>query len=433
MWSSMTEANSQPVAWQGARGLRRSAIFWTVGILALGTPGLWLLFSGARTDIHKVAGTLLVTPRALTVRLRLAGKIEPGERVTLVAPFGGTIKKTVHEGQQVSRGEVLVVMDTADLEVELRDAQAQWLKATRVSQDVESWAQGAEVAQARRRVSTARLALNETKRRLQETRRLLDRGIVPKQELDTYVQQEQMQRLDVAAAEAERDATVARGNPENRQIARLELANAESKYFALKALRERDAVTSPFRGIVVRIQGNPSEGNMSAPVQNGTYVNRGQALLGIASLERLTVETSVDEVDVNRLHVGQKVDITADAFQGLRLIGSITDLSAQSLPGSSEADARYALRASVTTLTDEQRQGIRIGMTASLSVVLYENSSAIVLPASAIRQEAGRTYVLRAGRDGYEPTRAEVTLGAATEDGVEVRSGLEPGTRVLAY
>jgi len=429
----MTEPGARLVAGRGARGLGRSALFWTAGILTVGALGLWRVFSDAHHDAHKGAETILVAPRALTVRLRLAGKIEPGEKVTLVAPFAGTIKKTIHEGQQVSRGQVLVMMDTADLEVELRDAEAQWLKATRASQELESWAHGAEVAQARRRVSTAKLALSETERRLQETRRLLERGIVPKQELDTYAQQEQMQRLDVAAAEVERDATLARGDPQSRRIARLELANAQSKYFALKALQEHDAITSPFRGIVVRIQDNPSEGTVRAPVQDGTYVSRGQALLGIASLETLTVETSVDEVDINRLHVGQRVEITGDALQGLQLVGSITDLSAQSLPGSSEADARYALRASVTTLTDEQRQGIRIGMTASLSVVLYENSSAIVLPASVIRQEAGRTYVLEAAREGYEPTRAEVTLGAATEDGVEVRSGLEPGTRVLAY
>ncbi len=201
-------------------------------------------------DAREVSSAIIVESRPLISRLALVGKIEPGENITLVAPFDGTVKrKAVHEGQQVARGETLIVMDTTDIDVQLREAQAQWLTATRTSRDLKSWASSAEVAQARRRLSTAKLGFNETTRRVEETRRLFERGIVPKQELDTYMQQQELQKLDVAAAEAELAAALERGNAENREIARLELANAESKYLALKASRRAIPSLRPPRAL----------------------------------------------------------------------------------------------------------------------------------------------------------------------------------------
>ncbi len=153
---------------------------------------------------------------------------------------------------------------------------------------------------------------------------------------------------------------------------------------------------------------------------------RGQALLGVASLETLTVASTVDEVDVNRLRVGQKVEITGDAFETAHLIGTIASLSAQSSPQRLDAEARFGLIAKIAAPTEEQRRRIRIGMTAGLSIVLYENPSAIVLPPSAIRQEGGGAYVLEVGADASKPVRVAVTLGVATAEGVE---GFEAGSR----
>ena len=82
-------------------------------------------------------------------------------------------------GQRVERDQLLYTLDTAQLDVQVRQALAELLKAKRAVQDLANWESGQEVGRARR-VATARMGLADTERKLAETRSLLDRGIVPR-------------------------------------------------------------------------------------------------------------------------------------------------------------------------------------------------------------------------------------------------------------
>jgi multidrug efflux pump subunit AcrA (membrane-fusion protein) len=80
---------------------------------------------------------LAVKPDPLVHQIGLVGKIEPDTIITLTAPFDGNVlANLVEQGQRVDAGQVLLRMDPATLEVQLRDALSAQLKARRTVQEM---------------------------------------------------------------------------------------------------------------------------------------------------------------------------------------------------------------------------------------------------------------------------------------------------------
>ncbi|WP_397451804.1 efflux RND transporter periplasmic adaptor subunit [Pseudomonas sp. NA-150] len=407
-------------------GNRRTKAVGLASSVLLSAVGLFF-YIDARSAITHQEQWLPVSPTPLVQRLGLAGRIQPGMSLTISAPFDGTLlDKPVVQGQQVERGQVLLRLDTAQLQIQLREAQAELLKARRAVQDLQGWASGQDMARARRALSTGQLNLNDTQRKLEETRVLHERGIVPRMELDALQQQVQMQRLDVKAAQAELKEVEDKGRGENRQIADMQLANATAKHQALQALEGQREVKAPFAGIVVSLPGNSSDTH-ARPVQQGARVSQGQSLMGLANLEQLKVVAKVDESDINQLRAGLPVDITGSGFDGVLLNGNVTTVGSQVLQSEFEGSgASYELSVALPTLTAAQQQHIRLGMSARLSIITYQNPKALIVPHDAIDEQQGQHFVNFRRTPETHGRRVSVSLGQSTTEGVEV-FGLFPG------
>lgn len=370
---------------------------------------------------------LAVKPDSLVHQIGLVGKIEPDTTLTLTAPFDGTVQANlVEQGQQVEAGQVLLRMDPAILEVQLREALSAQLKARRTVQEMQDWDSGPTVSRARRSLRTAEMSAGNTQRKLTESENLFQRGIIPRNELDDLRQQTQQQQLDLASARSELQQALDQGKGEYRQIADMELTNATVKYDALHTLLEGKELKAPFSGIVVPPPGNNATqggGNNNAPVQAGSRVNQGQVLFGLANIERLKIVAKVSELDINQLHQGQAVEVMGDGFDGERLSGSVSVVSGLAISSDGQGSAQFPVTLSIPKLTPQQLQRVRLGMSARLTIVTYNNEQAMVIPSQAL--QADMTVEYRAAMD--KPVeRVKVTTGQSTPQGVEV-FGLKPG------
>ncbi len=372
---------------------------------------------------------LAVKPDPLVHQIGLVGKIEPDTIITLTAPFDGNVlANLVEQGQRVDAGQVLLRMDPATLEVQLRDALSAQLKARRTVQEMQDWNSSPAVSRARRSLRTAEMTAGNTQRKLTESENLFKRGIIPRNELDDLKQQTQQQQLDLASARMDLQQAQAQGQGEYRQIADMELTNATVKYEALHTLLDGKEVKAPFSGIVVPAPGSnnspQSGGNNNAPVQAGSKVSQGQVLFGLANIERLKIVARVSELDINQLHPGQAVEVMGDGFDGERLTGSVSVVSGLAIASDSQGSAQFPVTLSIPKLTAHQLQRVRLGMSARLTIVTYNNAQAIVVPSQAINRD-DMTVEYRAAMD--KPVeRVKVTTGQSTAQGVEV-FGLKPG------
>ncbi|AKS09339.1 efflux RND transporter periplasmic adaptor subunit [Pseudomonas trivialis] len=395
-------------------------------IVLLGGAGL-ALRSPASAPASTNEQWLAVKPDALVHQIGLVGKIEPDTTITLTAPFDGNVQANlVEQGQRVEAGQVLLRMDPATLEVQLRDALSAQLKARRTVQEMQDWDNGPTVSRARRSLRTTEMTASNTQRKLTESANLFQRGIIPRNELDDLKQQTQQQQLDLASARSELQQAIDQGKGEYRQIADMELTNATVKYDALHQLLEGKEVKAPFSGIVVPPPGNSSSqggGNNNAPVQAGSKVSQGQVLFGLANIERLKIVAKVSELDINQLHQGQAVEVLGDGFEGERLTGLVSVVSGLAIATDSQGSAQFPVSLSIPKLTPQQLQRVRLGMSARLTIVTYNNAQAIVIPSQAIGPDMTVEY--REAMD--KPVeRVTVTTGQSTAQGVEV-FGLRPG------
>ncbi|MBG4721484.1 HlyD family efflux transporter periplasmic adaptor subunit [Pseudomonas aeruginosa] len=407
--------------------LRRPALPLAAG-LAVVAALAWLVLAGGTAKRTEGERWVAVRAAPLVHQIGLVGRLEPGRVVTLAAPFAGNVEALLVEpGQRGAEGQELLRMDTREIAVQVREAQSALLKARRTLQDLRDWERGEDMARVRRALRSAQLAQSSTERKLRETRELFQRGIVPRNELDDLEQQASQQRMDLEAARREVESTRAKGQGENRQIAEMDLANASVKYETLQAQLDGRTVRAPFAGIVVAAPGLAGEQGSREPVQAGSKLGQGQALFGLASVERLKVSAKVSELDINQLREGQAVEISGDGFEGTTLAGVIAALGGQALPGMAQGGSpQFEVTVSVAPLDPRQLQKIRLGMSAKLTVTTYRNEQAIVVPPEAIRHEGDRLFVDFRQAPGASVMAQQVKIGRSTPEGVEVFE-LQPG------
>ncbi|MFY1911372.1 efflux RND transporter periplasmic adaptor subunit [Achromobacter xylosoxidans] len=407
-------------------------VLWVgvMGGLLLGLP--FLAGSGLIAHDSKPGEAWLpIKPEAVEWRIGLVGRIGPATLQTITAPFAGNIL-AVHaiEGQRVQPGQLLVELDTTDIDVRLREANAELLKAQRAAQVLRGWEQGVEANRARRVLANARINLADTVRKLADTRLLFQRGIVARMEVDALEQQSRAQQLEVSSAQAELAATLAQGSGENRHIAEMGQINAQAKYDDIVAMKARARLVAPYAGIMARAPVGTMGSSTSFP-QAGARVSEGQPLMRLAGIEQLRVVAKVDETDINAMREGMPVTITGDGFPGLVLSGQIEVVGRLLVEDGGQAEPpAYEVAVAINPVGSSQHDQLRLGMSARLNILSHRSDQAIVVPVSAVRSADGGWFVISRSGPGAPPTRVPVSVGRTTEKGVEV-TGLGEGEVLL--
>ncbi|MBS7789936.1 HlyD family efflux transporter periplasmic adaptor subunit [Roseococcus sp. SDR] len=428
-------------ATRSARIARRIAALRIAAVAAafLGVFGVaaWTWFSPAEPDVFAAGAggaiTMTATAQPVSARIAVVGVLEPGANVSVVAPYDGTVRERLFRyGGAVTQGEVLLRMDRGEVETRLREARAAEIRARQRVEELRGWANGFEVARARRQLAAAELETSNLRARLQQSQMLLSRGIIPAEEHRNLIQQQRNQELQLQAAQQDLAATLDRGSELHLRTAELELANAETKLREIETDLQNAEVRAPVSGVVLMPPERGAGQGRAETIEVGTRVSRGQTMFGIGDLAGFLVRGQVDEIDVNQVRPGQNVTVTGDAFAGEVLTGRVASVAAQASSdqgGMGRGMPNFAVSIAITDLTPEQRARLAVGMSASLAIITHEREDAVVLPPNAIRDENG-SRVVRV-REGGRVVSRPVTLGISTPEGVEVREGLSPGDVIV--
>ena len=383
--------------------------------------------AGALPDLYTVA------PVPVQDVVTMSGSLVPGSVVNISAPFSGRVDVKLFEyGVPVSEGSVLLSLSSSEQQTRLADARSAHIKARRSYEDLENWRNGAEVRESRRRLEQAQYALVDAQGKLEDTRRLFERGIIPRQELEGQEQLVRIQRDALASAEAALQSTLERGDEESRHIAALELENARRSLEEAENSANNAIVVAPASGIPFAPVTEKDEQPIDLSV--GSRVEDGRTLLSIGDIEQLAVAGQIDEVDVAKVAVGQRVQVSGAAFPRVVLTGQVAAVEAQARAGSAGGRsglASFRVRVTIPSVPEEARQVVRVGMTASADIIVYENPAALVVPTSAVTAagEGAEVRVWNDERSDASPT--PITLGRPLPGGIEILSGLSPGDRVV--
>jgi len=417
--------------WFGGLGLGvllLSGLYFALPLLTVGG-------SAALSGQTMEPAIVQIMPRPLVQSLALVGTVEPGNVVNVTAPFNGPIKeKRVDFGMRVERGQGMLVLDTAEVELQMRDAEVTAIKASQAVEDLKNWSEGSEAGRARTATLSAKIRVDELIRKERDSKVLLDRGIIPKNEYNAIASELAAQKLQWEAARQDYEAALKKGDAEHRHLAALQLENATTRLEDLQRQKNAGEVKAPDSGLVLRVAAEAGGKDATpADIQVGSRLSKGQALLSVADTQTLKIRASVNEIDVNRITEGQTVRVTGDAFGGMPLMGEVVQISAQAATSGSGSSrgAAFEVVVAVSALPPEQRNRVRIGMSANLTIVTYENAQALIVPTGAVQSTPGGNVVSVQDAQTSQRKHVPVTVGRATPDGVEILAGLQPGDSVV--
>jgi HlyD family secretion protein len=371
---------------------RRLAMFAAAGLAVLVTAaGVAVLHRAgeAASADAPAQQSAVVQQRPFISILSVAGTISPGPGGEVMAPFDGTIRSVGFVyGERVEPGQVLVVFDPADVRARRNEAEAAYLKSSQNAAAFVDWEHGPDVSRARRAAALAESDLRDADRKVDETKALLDRGLVPRNEYEAAQRQRQAQETGLAAARQDLDQALLRGGAAPRRAAGLDLQNARDRLAELDGQAATAAVRATIGGVIVRPPADKAE---TAAVHPGQQMTRGQMIGAVASPDALVVTFQLGETDANRVRPGQSVTVTGTGFPGMILKGRVTAVAGEATPPSAGSPiSTVAALARLEPLTPEQAAAVRIGMTAAVSIQIYANPSALVAPPAAIQGAATR-------------------------------------------
>lgn len=356
----------------------------------------------------------------LTNSLGLVGHVEAGHRIILSAPFDGVLREVrVRPGDKVSTGDVIFIMDTSLLQIQLRDALSELLQTKREATRLKNWSQDPEISRMRRQINIAASSLSNTRSTLEETQGLYKRGIVARNEVDNLRFQILTQSEDLKNLRDELSALEARADDDALQIANIAFINAQARYSSLKSMLSSEQVKTPYKGLVLPAQALGSEKPFF--VEAGLHVTQGTPILTVSDLGNFVIMARVQEDDIHLLKEGMKVNITGEGFRNISYSGTVSYIGMQSSRGDSMNSAvEYDVTVSLpsdTTYSDS----IRLGMSATLEVLTYSNPNGIAIPPQAVKQDAdGKKFVIYRSNALATPEKKYIRLGKSVASGIEV-------------
>jgi HlyD family secretion protein len=337
------------------------------------------------------------------------GKVEPIQNYEAHSPVATTVKRLlVKEGDRVHQGQVLLQLDDADLRSQAARAEAQMKAAQSDQSNLNTGGTHEELITLDAQLIKARTARDDAQRNLDAYRRLQQQGAASAGEVRQA--EEAMQRAQADATLLEQKKKERYSKPEVEKV-NAQGAEAQAAYEAAEDALRKSSVRAPFDGIVYTL-----------PVKQGSYVQTGDLLLQVGDLSRMLVRTFVDEPDIGRLAVGQKIEVTWDALPGRIWSGSVSTVpSTVKLRGSRNVGE-------VTCTVDNRDQRLLPNVNVGVTVITAEHKDALTLFREAVHNDDSKPYVFEVIGGRLKRANVEVSLQNLTQ--VEITSGLSEHTDV---
>lgn len=222
----------------------------------------------------------------------------------------------VADNQRVAPGQELVRLDPAEARAAVLQAEANVAAAEAGLRNVDDRASlgQAQIAQAAAGVSSARAQAQVASTDLDRYGKLAGSGWVSPQRLQAVRAGAAEANAGVAQAsaalEAQRRQVGALGSV--REQARAELEQARAALEQARINLDRTVIRAPVGGVVG-----------ARAVRPGQYVRPGGAMLSVVPLGQTFVVANFKETQVGRMRIGQRVEISADAFPGQKFYGRV--------------------------------------------------------------------------------------------------------------
>lgn len=416
-----------------------SRLWITLGVLLLIAAIIFLFSQYRQQQAMKTTlanlNTIPLNRDTLRTTINGTGNVRPQQSAVLLWQSGGSVGNiSVEVNQEVHNGDILLNLDEDDLPAEILQARLSVLSAEQALESLEANTKiqrvtlNNNIQQAEENIlSLNNQMINLENRacadwRLNNLQRDYDVAFENYQEWPTESRWLAVQAARIAldycdpvvvnqqlaSLQGQLDLSEQNINQWQADLAKIntgvdpvEKEKLELQLDLAKKQLENQYVLAPFNGTILKIS-----------QKAGDPVSPGLQAVEIADLSNLFVEVPVSEVDIPTIQVGQKAQLSFDAYYEDTFTGEVTAIS--------ETGDRTTgvVNYLVTIKMNESGNRIKPGMTAGVQILTEEKHDVLVVPFEAVIARDGQdyVYVLR----NNNPILVAVTVGGYSSRMVEI-------------
>ncbi len=191
-----------------------------------------------------------------------------------------------------------------------------------------------------------------------------------------------------------------------------ELALAQAKYDAAKAVLQSLEIKAPMDGIVLEVS-----------AESGQTYQAEAKLFTIGDPKALEVLANVTEEDYPLISVGQSAEVYFDARPEVTVRGKIERIIPKRIEGDHPL---YDIYISLNEVPD----GLADGMTSDTAITIAKRAGVLCLPRALVRASSGDTTTVKVW-NGVEESARQIKIGLRGDTYIEIVSGLSRGEQVV--
>ena len=351
--------------------MRKLLVLIAIAAVGLGGYYGWQNWqkANAASAIPERPTTATAELRSISFSVNAAGEIAPAEQVSVRPEINGKIDRLpVDLGDRLKKGDLLFTLD---------DKELQQTRASNVTD-----------------IDKAKLNLEKAERDYKRAQQMLTDKLISQEAYDDY-----KTAFD---------------------LAKNALESAQRALAFTDEHLTKTAVRAPFSCTV-----------LTRPVSIGQAVsgsdgfNGGTEVLTIADLNDMIINAQVNQADVPRLKLRERVEVTVEAVAGLRATGTVERISPQALIKNNIKG--YPARITLTNV-DER---IRPGMTANVKIPVASAENVTAVPLAAVFTEknpdTGQMERFVYVQQGESFDKRNVKVGVSDYECAEIQEGLKAG------
>jgi HlyD family secretion protein len=378
--------------------------------LLLLLPALLLLWWGlSRRDSAALVHFSPVSKTTIESTVSTNGKAEPAQWAAARSLTAGAVKSVyVKRGDIVTDGETLVSMDMSLAQAELAGAVARKQEAQAEAASVIQGGKAATVASLADSLNAAKAAQDVAQRNYDSLARLLPQHAATQLQVDEAKDALERAKLQLASIQNQRRTLV---TTSDKSAALARVGDADAAVALASRRLHFGVIRSPMNGTLYQFD-----------LRTGAYLQPGDLVGLVGTLERMKVTVYVDEPDLGRVALGMPVIITWDAQPGKQWRGTVDRLPTEVVALGTRTVGE------VTTLVDNPNHDLLPGVSVNVTVVSKVVKDATSIPKAALRTMHGQDGVYKLDGDRIDWTA--VKTGASDINNVEILSGLSGSDKV---
>jgi multidrug resistance efflux pump len=418
-----------------------------VCILGLAAFGVYYITRGEDTVAEEIP-TAQVQRGAFTVGVSEVGVLK-ALKSTSVSPsftgryWGRTLSRIVDEETMVKEGDPIAWLDTTEVEQRKLEWESR-LKGYRAMKDKQLERLNLQKKESEVQVKTSRAdrdfaqtELEEADAQLSKLETLLKGGLVAEKAVRDQRKLSRNKKYALVRAESTLEGALIRQKAQESVIG-AEILEAESRL--KNAEKWMKQIEDELAGAVVRapVAGMVLHGTSGRnKIKEGDMVHPYYPLAMIPDLSEFRIASQVEEVEIDRVHVGQKADVTVDALPDLEFSGEIEYVNQLATPRESSVGAgfvdeqeRTGVRVFETLLKMEGAdKALRPGMTVGINLIVRKLDDVLHIPSAGVFKRGESSFVYL--KEGDQVVTQDVVLGERNDKAVVVVDGLKEGDEVL--